>query len=63
MKVRAIRVLSFWASSRHCRKSEENRRDQAPENPNGTRNTETGERWVPCKGERPEPAHRGQAGE
>jgi len=57
------RLLNFWASSRHCRESEENRRNQAPENPNGTRNPKTGERWVLREGEGPEPAHRGQARE
>ncbi len=63
MKVRAIRLLSFWASSRHRRESEENRGDQAPENPDGTRNTKTGKRWVLREGEGAEPTHCGQARE
>src|SRR6185436_20946313 len=61
--VGAIRVLSFWPGGSNCRESEENRGDQAPEDPNGTCNTETGECWVLRKGERAEPAHRGQARE
>ena len=61
IRVHAIRLLGFWPSGSNCRDSEENRGDHAPEYPNGTGDTETGERRVLRKGERPKPAHRSQA--
>ena len=63
MTGRAIPELGFWPVGRHSGESKENRSHQAPENSNGTRNTETGERWVSCKGERGEPAHCRQTSE
>src|SRR4029453_13395855 len=55
--------VKFWPSRRHCRESEKDRSNQAPENPYGTRDTETGERRVLCDCEGSEPAYRGQARE
>ena len=53
--VGAIRLSSFRPSGSNCRESEENCGDQAPEDPNGACNTETGERWVSRKDERRDP--------
>ena len=50
-------------SGRYCRKREENCCDQAPENPNSTRNAKTGERWILRKGERAESTYCSQTRE